>query len=184
MALSSVIDPETNAGNGAILVWDAATGTEVHRITVGEGEGWFDTPVWSSVDNRISFHVSQEGKANYAVYDLSAGAIVARTDYPDFWTSGGFMCGVGLTWPTSWSRDGSLVYFAVSYAGTAENGAWAWNPVTGEKRLVPASGASLPSPGPDGRIAFATDGFILIGDSDGGWPTLITSGSNPAWSPR
>jgi Tol biopolymer transport system component len=185
MGLASVFEEGTGNSRSAIVVWDPATGAELRRIVETADGGWYSSPVWAPVDNRITFHISQEGRPNYAVYDVDAGAIIARTEYPDpnpiFANRGS--CGVGLIWATAWSRDGRFVYFGISDGGTGENGAWLWDPSSGEKRLVQSAGASIASAGPGGLFTFSSDAHIFIARNEGGWPTLITYGVTPSWSP-
>jgi hypothetical protein len=68
---------------------------------------------------------------------------------------------------------------------TGANGVWAWNVVTGEQRVVAASGADAPVAGPEGALMFSAwggdTGYIFAGTVVGGLPRILTGGSSPTW---
>ncbi len=165
-----------------IVIMDIA-GQERARIEPPENV-YYGSPLWAPASNRISFHISEQDTPHYAVYDLAAGAIVARAGIPQPNPNIGGRCGGSDMWRSAWSRDGRSVLYSYTDGLSGTNGVWVWDVATGEQRLVPAFSAGAPASGPDGRAVFSSGLFVMAGDPRGGLPTLITDGRSPVWSPR
>ncbi len=165
-----------------IVIMDTG-GTERARIEPPK-DLYYASPQWAPESNRIGFHVSEQDTPHYAVYDLAAGAIVARADVPQRNPNIGGRCGGGDMWRSAWSRDGRSMLYSYTDGLAGTNGVWVWNVATGEQRLVPAFGAGAPSDGPGGRVVFSAGLFVMAGDRPGVLPVLITDGRSPVWSPR
>ncbi len=165
-----------------IVVMDMS-GQERARIEPPK-DVYYSSPLWAPASNRISFHVSEQATPHYAVYDLAAGAIVARADVPRRNPNIGGKCGGGDMLRSAWSRDGRSVLYSYTDGLAGTNGVWMWDVAAGGQRLVPAFYASTPSDGPGGRVVFSSGLFIMAADPSGALPVLITDGRSPVWSPR
>jgi len=167
-----------------ILITDLA-GRELHAIDMPP-DGFISRPRWSPVDNRIAFHESDGTTPRYVIYDLARGRI-ASTDVPRASDKIGGRCGSADMWLTAWSLDGRSLLYSFDLGDTGANGVWAWDLASGTQRIVPAINAGVPAPGPDGWFAFASWGnstpYMFAGPVAGGFPTIITDGQSPAWSP-
>jgi hypothetical protein len=165
-----------------IVIMDAA-GKEHARLEPPK-DVYYGSPLWAPESNRIGFYVSEQKAPHYAVYDLAAGAIVARAGVPQRNPDIGGKCGGGDMWRSAWSRDGSSVLYSYTEGLAGTNGVWVWNVAAGKQRLVPAFGAGAPSDGPGGRVVFSSGLFVMAGDTGGALTVLITDGRSPIWSPR
>jgi Tol biopolymer transport system component len=164
------------------VIWDR-DGSEVARIEP-PADGYYASPVWSPVDDRIMFHFgSAQGQPQYVVYDLDRRDIVAGARVPKASDKIGGKCGSWDMWAASWSRDGSRVLYSFSMGDTGANGIWTWDVATGEQTLVPAISADDASPGPDGYMVFASASHIFVASPAGGFPALLTDGTQPVWGP-
>jgi hypothetical protein len=83
---------------------------------------------------------------------------------------------------SSWTADGRFLQFSYMWGHPGSNGVWSWVPEDGSLSLIPAGDASPPSSGPEGYTVFSSDGYIFVGRM-GRYPTILTDGSSPAWSP-
>ena len=166
----------------AIVIMDLS-GRERARIEASK-DVYYSSPLGAPVSNRVGFHVSEKDTPHYSVYDLAAGAIVARAGVPRRNPNIGGRCGGGDMWRSAWSRDGRDMLYSYTDGVAGTNGVWVWDVATGEQRLVPAFGAGAPSDGPGGRVVFSSGLFVMAGDTRGALPVLITDGRSPVWSPR
>jgi Tol biopolymer transport system component len=163
------------------------SGNEIARVEM-PGDSYFGKPRWSPVADQIQFHVGRsDGQPQYAVYDLARRDIIAAARVPKASDKIGGKCGGWDMWSATWSRDGGGVLYSFDMGDTGANGIWIWDVASGEQTLVPSISASPASAGPDGYAAFAssggTNGTIFIASPGGGFPTLLTDGSGPVWSP-
>jgi len=170
-----------------IMIWDLA-GNELARIVAPEG-AYYARPAWSPVADQIEFHsgTTAQGQPQYVVYDLARHDIVAGARVPKASDKIGGRCGSWDMWSATWSRDGGRVLYSFDSGETGANGIWSWDVATGAQSLAPAVYASNASPGPDGYAVFSSSGsaigYIFIASPNGGFPTLLTDGMNPVWSP-
>jgi len=165
-----------------IVIMDAG-GKERARLEPPK-DVYYGSPLWAPESNRIGFYVSQQKTPHYAVYDLAAGAIVARADVPQHNPNIGGKCGGGDMWRSAWSRDGSSLLYSYSEGLSGTNGVWVWDVATGKQRLVPAFSAGTPANGPGGRVVFGSGLFVMAGDPRDARSVLVTDGRSPVWSPR
>ena len=176
-------DEVTGTTDSAQLILDSA-GNEVARVQRGDNEG-FSGLTWSPRSYLLAtlHYVSdgESGTSQYESFDLFADTAVARMPTPpvDAYAGGG-KCGGVLE--LGWTGDGSRIIFPHDMGTAGTNGIWSFDGVTGASTLIPAGYAGRPSGGPRTLVAFSASGHIFIGDTAGGYPTLITDGHSPVWS--
>jgi len=176
-------DETTATTDSARLILDTA-GNEVARVQRGDNEG-FSGLTWSPRSNLVAtLHYVSDGESStsqYESFDLFADTAVASMPTPpvDLYAGGG-KCGGVLE--LGWTGDGSRIIFPHDMGTTGTNGIWSFDAITGASTLIPAGYAGSPSGGPGTLIAFSASGYIFIGDTAGGYPTLITDGHSPVWS--
>ncbi len=173
---------DSSSSQRAIRIVDL-DGNDLVRIESPK-DVYYMRPQWSPDGTRIAFVVSDGDNLRLATYDVAAGRIAAEAPAPERDPNIGGGCGSGDMWLVEWSRDGRQVLFSFGEGLTGTNGVWAWDPASGERRLVPGLGGGPPTAGPRGLFAFAPGGqFIFAGYGSGGMPVLITDGRAPVWSP-
>ena len=82
----------------------------------------------------------------------------------------------------SWSRDGARIHFGWMFGEAGTNGIWTLDVASGATSLLPVANSYNAFSGPGTLAVFADYGHIFIGDTAGGYPTLITDGRSPVWS--
>ena len=165
-----------------VLITDL-TGIEVDRIIASEAD-YFATPVWSPAADQIAMERSDsDGTSTYAVYDLGTRSFVASAPVPARSQNRGGGCGGGADMARSaWSRDGSKVMFGYMFGEAGTNGIWTLDVASGATALLPVANTYNAVAGPGFLASFSDGGHIFIGDTAGGYPTLITDGHSPVWS--
>ena len=184
MVHENIQPADGTAGTNGIVIY-TADGVVYDRIDFTGQSMYYSSPEWSPVDNRIAIHVSRQQsdtyEAQYEVYDVEARAFYGAAKPPKYSERIGGGCGGGDMWHTTWTPDGARVLYTFSLGDTGANGVWAWDPASGEQRVLIASNADSPSGGPADIVMFSAWGYIFYGSNGGGFPSLITDGHSPAW---
>jgi hypothetical protein len=180
-AIDWVVGYDATGETRSIVIVDR-DGNEVHRIVAPQGV-YYGGPRWAPNDNRIAFHVSEQDRPHYAVYDIASAAFVAEAAVPKANPNIGGGCGGANMWRLEWRPDGGALAYSYGFGETGANGVWTWDLASGEQRVVPASFAGPATWGPGSTFIFEASGYLFLAGPAGGAPQLLTEGGSPVWWP-
>jgi hypothetical protein len=183
---------ESITADDGSVVWTSSfvvanlAGDVVARLTQPQ-DSFYGSPQWSPAGDRIAFYETTYDETQsteaYAVYDVDARAIVARSPLPERNQYAGGGCGGGSDmYRASWSSDGMTLFYPAMWRVAGMSGVWAWDLGTDAKRVVPAQYVVAPAAGPEGLVAYSSGGYLFLADAAGS-RTLLVKGAMPAWSP-
>ena len=174
-------DDSTQAEQRGLFVTDLA-GRDFWEYSPPTGES-VSAPVWSPTADPIAFYRGfGDGSSRYEVMDAGFN-IVASAPVPAYSPNRGGGCGGGADmYRPSWSRDGARVHFGWMFGDAGTNGIWTLDVASGGTSLLPVANTYNATAGPASLVTFADGQHVFIGDTAGGYPTLITDGHSPVWS--
>jgi PKD repeat protein len=153
-----------------IIIVNVADGSE--QVLPNEPLG--HSAAWSPDGSRIAFVSSQDGQPELYIMSAADGSGATRVTNS-----------VGFRGNPDWFPDGSRLAFECEVESGNTDICTINADGTGFTRVTnDPAWEGTPAVSPDGtRIAFAAGGSIAVMGSDGSNITLLTSGSEPAWSP-
>jgi WD40 repeat protein len=143
---------------------------------------WYEGVSWSPNGASIATYSSGGACRGYAVIDVASAAQTTCLPIPEETNFGG--CGIGIEFGASdWTPDGrTLAYHWQS--GTGQNGVALVDVASGERRMIPTTGASSISFSADGlHLSYESAGYVWTAAADGTNVTRVTDGWLPMWQP-
>ena len=127
--------------------------------------------------------LDNESVQEYVVFDMVSGTFFASAPVPAWSPTRGGGCGGGADMDrAAWSGDGSRIMFGWMFGEAGTNGIWTLDIATGATSLLPIASTYNATAGPGTLAVFSDGSHVFIGDTAGGYPTLITDGRSPVWS--
>jgi hypothetical protein len=163
-------------------------GQEIQRARMSPGEYW-SAPAWSPTANRIAvkhsaYTDSTPSVESYRVWDVATASFIATAPVPAWSPNRGGRCGGGADMDrAAWSQDGLKLTYGFMFGEAGTNGLWTFDVASGQQSLLPVANTFNAQSGPATLLVFADGNHVFIGDVAGGYPSLITDGHSPVWSP-